>query len=53
LLGESKEIEVKRKRINERAQTLEKSFRALKRDTAVKKIIDSAEKDEKDGNDVD
>jgi hypothetical protein len=39
-LGEPKEVEEKRRRINARIQTLQKSFKALKKDPTVAKLLD-------------
>lgn len=45
-LGEPKEIEQQRKRITARIQTLQKSLKALKRDSIVTKIMEDAESDD-------
>ena len=39
-LGEPKEVEEKRKQINSRIHTLNKSYKALKKDPTVSKLMD-------------
>ncbi len=41
-LGEPKEVEEKRKRINARIQTLNKSYKALKKDPTVSRLLDDS-----------
>ncbi len=38
-LGEPKEVEEKRRQINSRIQTLNKSYKALKKDPTVSRLI--------------
>jgi dynamin 1-like protein len=40
-LGEPKEVEDKRRNLNGRIQTLNKSFKALKKDPTVVKLLDN------------
>jgi dynamin 1-like protein len=40
-LGEPKEVEDKRRNLNARIQTLNKSFKALKKDPTVVKLLDN------------
>ena len=44
-LGEPKEVEEQRKRLNARITTLQKSLRALKRDPTVSKIMEDMDDD--------
>jgi vacuolar protein sorting-associated protein 1 len=41
-LGEPKEVEEKRKRITARIQTLNKSYKALKKDPTVSRLLDDS-----------